>query len=255
MNLLGKVALVTGAGTGIGKGIAIELAKQGAKVGIHYHSSDAGAKDTQQRISELNGESFIVKANVMRKEEIDHMVKTVADYFGGIDILVNNAALQLNVELFDYEDEAYDHVMQTNLKGYWQCIQAVIPYMKEKGSGRIINISSVHGKRPTDFDPVYAMTKGGIKMLVRESAIELAKYGITVNEIEPGAVDVGKGKRSEPRDAEEKAKRNAELRWKFPLGRVGLPADIGHMAAYIASDQTEFMTGASVRLDGGSMLL
>ncbi|KKI89791.1 short-chain dehydrogenase [Bacillus sp. SA1-12] len=242
MSLSGKVALVTGAGTGIGKEIAVELAKQGAKVAINYNSSEAGAKDTKQRIDEFYGDSIIVKADVSQKNEIDQMVKEVADHFGGIDILVNNAALQLNLDLFDYTDELYDKMMNINLKGYWQCIQAVTPYMKKKQCGRIINISSVHGKRPTDFDTVYSMTKGGIKMLARESAIELAKYGITVNTIAPGYVNVGKGG-------------DGSDRKKFPLGRGGLPSDIAHMVCYIASDKTDYMSGASVRLDGASMLL
>lgn len=258
MGLFGKVALVTGAGTGIGKAIAIELAKYGAKVGIHYNSSKAGALDTKQRIDEFNGESVIVKADVSQKNEIECMIREVAEYFGGIDILVNNAALQLNLNLFEYDDHLYDKMMHTNLKGYWQCIQAVVPYMKEKQSGRIITISSVHGKRPTDFDTVYSMTKGGIKMLVRESAIELAKYGITVNMIEPGAVDVGiksgKPKSIVPKELK-KEKEDKDIRKKFPLGRIGLPSDVAHLVRYIASDETEFLTGAAIRLDGGSILL
>lgn len=259
MDLSQKVALVTGAGTGIGKGIAIELAKLGAKVAIHYNSSDKGALDTLKQIKAFNGDATIVQANVANKNEIENMVKEVVNHYGRLDILVNNAALQLNVELFDYDEDNYDRMMHINLKGYWQCIQAVLPYMKQRKSGRIINISSVHGKRPTDFDPVYSMTKGGIKMLVRESAIELAKYGITVNMIEPGAVDVGKFKTlPKPNTPEEKHEYEKVMRnrlRKFPLGRIGQPRDVAHMVCYIASDQTDFMTGASIRLDGASMLL
>ncbi|MDD9268541.1 SDR family NAD(P)-dependent oxidoreductase [Paenibacillus sp. GCM10023248] len=245
MNLSGKTALVTGAGTGIGKGIAVALAKRGANVAIHYNSSDTGARETQQQIDACSGQSMIVQANIAYKPEIEHMVNVVGNRFGGIDILVNNAALQLNVDFFAYMDDQFDQLMHINLKGYWQCIQAVVPQMKANGFGRIINISSVHGKRPTDFDVIYCMTKGGIHMLGRESAIELAKYGITVNTIEPGAVDVGK---------QGKLKRGVN-RKKFPMGRVGLPSDIASMACYIASEESEFMTGASIRLDGGSMLL
>ncbi|WP_274653437.1 SDR family NAD(P)-dependent oxidoreductase [Paenibacillus humicola] len=260
MSLSGKIAVVTGAGTGIGKGVAIELARRGAKVAVSYNSSDAGAKDTQEQIAGLGGESMIVKANAAHKAEIDAMVSEVAARYGGIDILVNNAALQLN-QNFDYDDETYDRLMHINLKGYWQCMQAVVPYMKAKGSGRIVNISSVHGKRPTDFDTVYAMTKGGIKMLAREAAIELAKYGITVNTIEPGAVHVdNKGtKETRPFVPEEYAERakllRRDIRRKFPMGRVGMPADVAGMVCYIASDESEFMNGASTRLDGASMLL
>jgi glucose 1-dehydrogenase len=260
LSLTGKVAVITGAGTGIGKGVAVELAKRGVKIAISYNSSDAGAKDTQQRIEEMGGESIIVRANVAYKNEIDTMMKEAADHFGGIDILVNNAALQLNYN-FDYDDDTYDRLMNINLKGYWQCIQAVVPYMKAKQTGRIINISSVHGKRPTDFDTVYSMTKGGIRMLGRESAIELAKYGITVNTIEPGAVNVGKQGKKEtkpivPAEAAEKMKREArDIRKKFPMGRVGLPSDVGSLVCYIASDESVFLTGSAIRLDGASMLL
>lgn len=245
MNLSGKTALVTGAGTGIGKGIALALAKRGAAVAIHYNASEAGAKDTQKQIAESGGQSVLVQADTADRRQIARMVDETAGRLGGIDILVNNAALQLNLEWHDYTEEQFDRMMGINLKGYWQCIQAVVPYMKRKPSGRIINISSVHGKRPTDFDAVYCMTKGGVKMLTRESAIELARYGITVNAIEPGAVDVGKQARSH----------KAPDRKKFPLGRVGLPADVASLACYIASDETGFLSGASIRLDGASMLL
>jgi glucose 1-dehydrogenase len=261
MDLSGKVALVTGAGTGIGKGIAVELSRHGVKVAVHYNQSDAGAKDTKHLIDELHGDSMIVQANVAHKLEIETMVKAVADHYGGIDILVNNAALQLNYDFFDHTEETFERMMHINLKGYWQCIQAVVPYMKQKQTGRIVNISSVHGKRPTDFDVVYAMTKGGIKMLGRESAVELAKYGITVNTIEPGAVHVGKQSAREsrpivpPEIAAKVDRKPNDIYKKFPMGRVGKPSDVASLVCYIASAESEFMTGASIRLDGASMLL
>lgn len=258
MSLLHKVALVTGSGTGIGKGTAIELAKRGVKIAVHYNSSDKGALDTQSQIDEAGGESMIVQADVSDKSQIETMVSSIADAWGGIDILVNNAALQLNTPFFDYDEASYDRLMNINLKGYWQCIQAVVPYMKANGYGRIINISSVHGKRPTDFDVVYCMTKGGIKMLTREAAIELAKYGITVNAIAPGAVDVGK-KSGKPKPiippGVQKERKTDPITKKFPLGRVGKPSDVGHLVSFIASDESEFLSGASIRLDGSSMLL
>ncbi|MEV5028110.1 SDR family NAD(P)-dependent oxidoreductase [Paenibacillus sp. LPE1-1-1.1] len=261
MSIAGKIALVTGAGTGIGKGVAIELARRGVSVAIHYNQSDAGALHTKQCIDEQGGAAFLVQANVAHKLEIERMVNSVAEHYGGIDILVNNAALQLNYDFFDYDENSFDRLMNINLKGYWQCIQAVIPYMKQKQSGRIINMSSVHSKRPTDFDVVYSMTKGGIRMLGRESAIELAQYGITVNTIEPGAVDVGKQSARESKpivsadDMERHKKTSRSIRDKFPLGRVGRPLDVAQLVCFIASDESEFMTGAAIRLDGGSMLL
>lgn len=261
MSIVGKIALVTGAGTGIGKGVAIELARRGVMVAIHYNQSDAGALHTKQMIDDFGGSSMIVQANISQKDEIERMVSTTAGHYGGIDILVNNAALQLNYGFFEHDEASFDRMMNINLKGYWQCIQAVVPYMKEKQSGRIINMSSVHSKRPTDFDAVYSMTKGGIRMLGRESAIELARYGITVNTIEPGAVDVGKqsARESKPimsaEDVEKHKKTARSIHDKFPLGRVGRPLDVAQLVCFIASDESEFMTGSAIRLDGGSMLL
>jgi len=254
----GKVALVTGAGTGIGRGVAISLARRGVRVGINYHSSEQGARVTLQQIEELGGEGLLLRADVSQASEVQKMVDEVNTRFGRLDILVNNSAAQLNLGLFDYDEAAYDKVMGVNLRGYFLCTQAVIEPMKRQGGGRIINISSVHGKRPTDFDVVYAMSKGGIKMLARESAIELAQYGITVNVIEPGAVHVGE-KSGKPRpivpsDAGSEARKARALR-KFPLGRIGLPADIGHIVCFLADGDSAFITGAAIRADGGSMLL
>lgn len=261
MKLQGKVALVTGAGTGIGQGIAAELGRRGVKVAVHYNRSDAGAIETKARIEKAGGEAFLVQADVSNGSDIKRMAAEVAAHYGKIDILVNNAALQLNVPLLEYTEEQYDRVMNTNLKGYWLCMQSVVPYMKQQGGGRIILISSVHGKRASDFDPVYAMTKGGIRMLGRESAIALGKYKITVNIIEPGAVQVGRQSVRDSRpfytpEEMEKAKRNPQpITKKFPMGRVGLPSDVASLVCYIASDESEFMTGSAIRLDGGSMLL
>lgn len=261
MNLTDKVAIVTGAGTGIGQGIAIELAAGGAKVAVHYNKSDTGAIRTKEIIEQAGGTAMLVQANVSMQEEIVRMVSQVAERWNAIDILVNNAALQLNIPLLEYEEDDFDRVMNTNLKGYWQCMQAVVPHMKAQGSGRIILISSVHSKRPTDFDPVYAMSKGGIRMLARESAIELAHYGITVNMIEPGTVSVERLRASEgrpfftPEELERHRQANRQMTEKFPLGRVGQPADVAKLVRFIASDESEFMNSAAIRLDGGSMLL
>lgn len=259
MNLSGKVALVTGAGTGIGKGVAIGLAQHGAKVAIHYNRSDAGAKDTLEQIQAFGGDAILVQANVQNNDEITRMVKQVADHYGRIDVLVNNAALQLNYSFFEYDESTFDRMMSINLKGYWQCIQAVVPYMKKQQSGRIMLMSSIHGKRPGDFDVAYSMTKGGIRMLGREAAIELAKYGITVNTLEPGSVHVGEKSApdSKPFLSETEIKRGkpGDFLKKFPMGRVGKPADVAALACFLASDESEFITGASIRLDGASVHL
>ena len=165
----GKVAIVTGAGTGIGKGIAIDLARNGAKVAINYNSSANGAEDTKKQIEEFGGEAFTIKADVADKTQVIEMMRKTVETYGGIDILVNNAALQTNQRLFEYNETDFYNVMRVNVKGYFLCMQAALPFLKQKETGRIINISSVHAKRPTDFDTVYCMTKGAIKMLTKRS--------------------------------------------------------------------------------------
>jgi glucose 1-dehydrogenase len=261
LKLNGKIALVTGAGTGIGRGIAVELGKRGARVAVHYNRSDSGALETKRQIEAEGGEAVLVQADVSNAQDIQRMMQQTVQHFGGLDILVNNAALQLNIPFLEYTGDLFDRMMNTNLKGYWQCIQAAVPHMKQRGGGRIVIISSVHAKRATDFDPVYAMTKGGIRMLGRESAIELAKYNITVNMIEPGAVDVGLKSSPETRpfytpEEKERIDRNPKpITAKFPLGRRGLPSDVASLVCYIVSDECQFMTGSAIRLDGGSMLL
>ncbi len=258
LSLEGKVALITGAGTGIGKGISKVLAERGVRIGINYNSSEDGARDTLEQVRALGSDGILLKANVADKAQVETMMKTLAEQFGGIDILVNNSAAQKNLGLMDYDEAGYDLVMSVNLMGYFLCSQASLPYLKEAKGGRIINVSSVHGKRPTDFDVVYAMTKGGIKMLTRECAIEFAKYGITVNTIEPGAVQIGT-KSGKPRPivpadkvVDEHRRRGGR---KFPLGRSGIPSDIGYLVAYLASEESEFISGAAIRADGVSMLM
>ncbi|TDY45294.1 glucose 1-dehydrogenase [Alicyclobacillus sacchari] len=258
MSLRGKVALVTGAGTGIGRGVSIELARQGALVAINHFDRAEDAHTTLKMVHEANSDGLIVQADVAEPDQVKAMVEQVGERYGRIDILVNNAATQPNLGLMDYDDASYDRVISVNLLGYLNCIQAVVPVMKAQKQGRIVCMSSVHAKRPTDFDAVYAMSKGGIKMLVRESAIELAQYGITVNMIEPGAVQVGR-KSGNPRPIVPPDQVTAESRRrgarKFPLGRIGIPSDIGHIVCFLASDEAEFITGAAIRADGGSMLL
>ncbi|EJY54969.1 short-chain dehydrogenase/reductase SDR [Alicyclobacillus hesperidum URH17-3-68] len=258
VSLRGKVALVTGAAAGIGRGVAIELARQGARVAINDVDRPDAANITLQMVREASADGMIIQADVAHPEQVQAMVEEVVRRYGHIDVLVNNAAIQPNLGLMDYDDAWFDRVMSVNLLGYLNCIQAVVPVMKGQRRGRIVCMSSVHAKRPTDFDTVYAMSKGGIKMLVRESAIELAQYGITVNMIEPGAVQVGR-KSGNPRPivppdrvTEESRRRGAR---KFPLGRIGVPSDIGHIVCFLASDEAEFITGAAIRADGGSMLL
>lgn len=252
MSLHGKVALVTGGGKVVGSGIARTLARHGAKVGINYHGSEEAAIQTLRRITEDGGEGILLKGDVSRRQDVEAMMHMLADTYGGIDILVNNAALQKNLWLMEYREENYDLLMQTNLKGYFICMQSALPFLKMGGEGRIINVSSIHAKRPTNFDPVYSMTKGGIKMLTREAAIEFAQYGITVNAIELGAIKIG-DKSGNPREI--RSKPNPAPFRKYLTGRYGTPEEVGELAAYLAGTESAFMTGSSIRFDGGRALM
>ena len=255
-SFVGRVVLVTGAGTGIGQGVAVEMARRGASIVVNYHSSVDGARETARRVEDLGAAALVYQADVSRSGAVASMVEAAVSRFGRIDVLVNNAARQFNLGFMDYDEEHYDLLMAANLKGYWLMTRAVVPVMTAQGGGCIINIGSVHSKRPTDFDPVYAMSKGGIKMLTREAAIELAPYGIRVNAIEPGAVRVGT-KSGSPRPIVPPGtpQPTRVRKSRFPLGRVGLPSDVGWIVAFLAAPESEFVTGAAIRADGGSMLL
>lgn len=263
-DLTGKVAIVTGSGKGIGKGIARCLVKAGAKVTLNCNANRAMAEDTLKEMIELGGEgcAILVQADVSDMAQAKAMVQETIDAFGRIDILVNNAALQKNLMFDDYTEEFYDTLMNVNLGGYINMMNACLPYLKET-KGNIIFISSVHGKRATDFDVVYAMTKGGMHMLMREAAVEFSQYGIRVNMIMPAAVSIefktgmNEGYERLARQKKHESIDRKTMNQKYPmyaLGRVGLPDDDGFLCVYMASDEAAHLTGACVRLDGGSML-
>jgi glucose 1-dehydrogenase len=170
---------------------------------------------------------------------------------------VNNAAFQPNKLLEEYTEEEYDWVMQVNLKGYWRCIQEALPYLKKAEHGRVINVASIHAKRPTGFDPVYAASKGGIKMLTREAALALGRYGITVNTLSPGAVQITLPPNKRP-VTKSVSRQGLEFR-NFPpggflSGRIGLPDDMGYYVVFLADEKSQFITGSTIRADGGAMM-
>jgi len=255
LSFKGKVAVVTGGGKGIGAGISKALATERAKVLFNYNSNPAMAEDTVAQIKAAGGTAIAVKADVSDRAQVDAMMAKAAEAFGGIDILVNNAAWQPNMDIDEYSPEFYDNIMNINLGGYFRCIQSALPYLKKSSCPRVILISSVHGKRPTDFDVGYAMTKGGIKMLTREAAIELAKYNITVNAILPGGVKIEfKSGYTQP------FKRVVvERERKYPHflldNRIAVPQDVANLVLFLASEYSGYITGANIRLDGGTMLI
>lgn len=258
-DMTGKVFIVTGSGKGIGKGIVRCFVKSGAKCCINCNSNAAMAQEALKEIQAIGGPdcAFVYQADVSDFEQAKAMVEATYERYGRIDGLVNNAALQKQYPLDEYSLEDYDLLMHVNLGGYINMMRATLPYLKET-RGSITCISSVHGKRPTHFDPVYAMTKGGMHMLMREAAIEFAKYGVRVNMVMPAGVKI-EFKTGNPKPFTKprfQAPREYFTKYSlYPLGRLGLPDDDGWACVYLASDEAEHITGTCLRADGGCVLL
>lgn len=250
--LTGKVAVVTGGGKGIGAGISRALAAEGAKVVLNYNSNPDMAYKTVTDIKERGGEAYTLQVDVAEREQVNDMMRKTVELYGGIDILINNAAWQPNMDIDEYAEETYDRVMDINLGGYFRCIQSALPYLKVSNCPRIINISSVHGKRPSDFDICYSMSKAGIKMLTREAAVEFAKYRITVNSILPGGVKIefksGQTQRMKYKHV------NRERKYDSSYMKMGVPEDVANVVLFLASPKSGHISGTSIRVDGGAML-
>ena len=260
MTLAEKVALVTGAGSGVGRGIALAMGAAGARIALNYPPGDqAGAEETARLLQGQGTPCLLVEADVSDREQVQAMVERIDADWARLDVLVNNAAVQLNRSLLEYAPADLDWVIDVNVGGYFWCTQAVLPLMKAQGGGRIIHIASVHAKRPSDFDPVYAMTKASVIMLTRESALALGPYHITVNAITPGAIQIEQPKfalRVRPDLVRPSVTSRVEPRRvnRMILGRAGQPRDVGDLAVFLASEGSQWMTGSVLRLDGGSML-
>jgi NAD(P)-dependent dehydrogenase (short-subunit alcohol dehydrogenase family) len=245
VDLAGQSALVTGAGTGIGRGIALKLAQYGARVAVHYSSSVDGAQETAQLIQSMGGRAIIVRADLARTPEGIVMVEQVIDEFGRLDILVNNAAVSTEKNFFDVTEEIWDQTLDLNLKSSYFCAQSAARQMSRQGGGKIIFIGSIHGTlTSTTFGP-YAASKGGINMITRQLALELAPLKINVNCVAPGVIEVERYYKQFPWYNREETARNV------PWGRVGFPEDVANLVAVLASDEADFITGQIIYVDGG----
>jgi 3-oxoacyl-[acyl-carrier protein] reductase len=247
VKLLNKTAIVTGSRRGIGRAIAMALAKEGASVVI----TDLDRDDCQKVVDEImaaGGRALAVKCDVSVKAEVQSLVaRTIAEY-GKVDILVNNAAVGVVKHFLRLTEEDWDRVLSVNLKGAFLCSQIVAKNMVKNGGGRIINISSVASGGGGGCTPMlasYIASKGGLKSLSEAMAIDLAAYGINVNAICPGAIDSG----SVPESMKERSLKTV------PKGRMGRPEEIADLVVYLSSPESEYMTGGVIVMDGGSSRL
>jgi glucose 1-dehydrogenase len=249
VKLQGKVAVVTGAGTGIGQAIAVAFAEAGASVVVDYVGDATASDETIAKINAMGGKSLAVKADVSQPDDVNRLMQQTVAAFGRLDIFVNNAGIEKKFAFVDYPLAMWQKIMAVNLTGAFLCAQAAAKQMiLQGGGGRIINISSIHEDLPMPTNAPYCATKGGLRMLMRTIAVELAPHQITVNNIGPGAIFTPIDK-----DVESDAALNAQILAEIPMGRWGKPEEVAHLAVFLASDDAAYMTGSTHFIDGGML--
>jgi 3-oxoacyl-[acyl-carrier protein] reductase len=250
MRLQGKRCIVTGGSRGIGRGIALAMANEGAKVAINYTSNQSAARQVVELIAGAGGTAMMVKADVSNKVEVDAMVAEVERAWGGIDVLVNNAGVCHFLDFFEVTEEEWDFHQNINCKGVFLASQAAARVMRARGGGRIVNVTSISGEKATNARQVpYCTSKGGANMLTQVMALALAPHGITVNAVLPGTI-----KTDINRDILESGGVERSICEATPLGCLGLPEHIAEAVIYFAGDQSGWTTGALLPVDGGFML-
>jgi glucose 1-dehydrogenase len=249
MGLEGKVAIVIGSDSGIGRAIATEFTRQGASVTINYHTDATAADATLHEIELSGGVAQVIQADVSRVADIAALIEGTVTAFGRLDILVNNAGIETRTSTLDTTEAQFDVVIAVDLKSAFFGVQAAARQMiKQGGGGRIINISSIHEDWPMPGNSPYCLAKGGIRMLTRTAGVELAPHGITVVGVAPGAVHT-------PIDEATLADpvQKARLVSAIPLGRVAEPEEIARLVAFLASDEASYGTATTYVADGGMM--
>ncbi|MBW2182621.1 MAG: 3-oxoacyl-[acyl-carrier-protein] reductase [Deltaproteobacteria bacterium] len=244
MKLMGKVALVTGASRGLGKAIALQLAKEGAQVVVNYAKSAEKAREVVDAIQSAGGNALTMQTDVSNFEEVEKMVDAIYEKFGRIDILVNNAGVNRDELLISMEKEDWNKVISTNLGGLFHCTKSVAKYMMLQKHGRIINISSIAGERGGRGQSNYAASKGGVNAFTRSVAMELAPKKITVNAVAPGVFET---------EMSSTVIRRAKdhILNSIALKRLGQAEEVAKVVAFLASDDSSYITGETIRVDGG----
>ncbi|MCM8901839.1 3-oxoacyl-[acyl-carrier-protein] reductase [Caldicoprobacter algeriensis] len=247
MELEGRTALVTGASRGIGRAIAIYLAELGAQVAVNYSSSEQRAIEVVEAIKEKGGRAIAVKADVSNPQEVEAMFEKVLNEFGDLHILVNNAGITRDALLIRMKQEDWDAVLDTNLKGVYNCSKAAAKIMIKKRRGKIINISSVVGVAGNAGQSNYAAAKAGVIGFSKAIARELAPRNIQVNVVAPGFI------KTDMTAALPESIRQEMLK-QIPLGRYGDPMDVAYVVGFLASDKSQYITGQVIHVDGGMIM-
>ncbi|GAB6485801.1 3-oxoacyl-[acyl-carrier-protein] reductase [Bacillus cereus] len=244
MKLEHKVAIVTGASRGIGKAIALELARNGADVVINYSGNEEAAKNVAKEVEQLGRKALVIKANVAVASEVEEMFKETIDAFGKVDILVNNAGITRDNLMMRMKEEEWDAVINTNLKGVYNCMKSATRPMMRQKSGRIVNISSVVGILGNPGQVNYVAAKAGVIGITKTMARELASKGITVNAVAPGFIE------TDMTDELSEGIKEGLLN-QIPLNKLGKPEDIAKVVRFLVSEDAQYMTGQTISVDGG----
>ncbi|HLB52982.1 MAG TPA: SDR family oxidoreductase [Chlamydiales bacterium] len=249
MNLKGKVAIVTGGNSGIGASIVLELARQGANIVIDYRAHPEATEDLEKQVAALGDQAIGVEADVSKIADLQRLVDTAVKQFGKVDVMVNNAGVETRTSVLDTTEGQYDQVLTVNLKSAFFGTQIAAKQMIKQGKGgRIINITSVHEDWPMPNNTPYCLSKGGVRMLTRTAGLELAKHGILVVGVGPGAVATPINLKTMQNPQLMQTLNNA-----IPLGRMAKPEEIGKVVAFLSSDDASYVTATTLFVDGGLM--
>ncbi len=247
--LTGKVAIVTGGNSGIGKAVVLALAEHGANIVIDYVANEEATEELEKKVAALGDQSIGVEADVSKVADLERLVKAAVDAFGRLDIMVNNAGVETRTSILDTTEAQYEKVMEINLKSAFFGTQIAAKQMIAQGDGgRIINITSVHEDWPMPGNTPYCLSKGGMRMLTRTAGVELGPQGICVVGVGPGAVatPINTSTMNDPA-------KMATLDAAIPLGRMASPHEIGSVVAFLAGDGASYLTATTVFADGGIM--